>query len=409
MEKVRQRLAAEGACSFHVPKNTTFDWMNARCLLMTGGRLRMIGARTSRAAVRIFADGDVQVIVWDYEHLARMEYCHFLMRIDDDNDVRMLAYGALINFAALVLFSEGHVIHAGQLLRGPKRAFPDLGELEDRRGKEPQDTEAMGLSVYLLYFHEEAHYIWRSPSVTGDKYFELASGRIAELGKRAAQQVAENDFSAVLTSIPPQYADESTAGIYPKNLIEFVTKSGQLPRFIEEVACDIYAIDEITRAFLNSRKPEAVARFYSYFMMHYQFQATIEGVRRVYKNIEHPEQPANFEENVENQIRNDIRGFYLVDKMHTLLNQELPFWIAYQGAVDRIHKRGFRERFLRLLLPVGAQVIAKAHDKVWLADCERRDKLLSNKDRKGIFEALASDFGLTDPKTVVPSYGDGTL
>ena len=409
MDKVRQHLIAEGACSFHVSRNAAFDWMKSRCLLLTGDQLRIIGARTSKAQVRILADGDVRVIVWDYEHLARMEYVHFLLRIDADDEMTTLAYGALINFAALVLFSEGRVIHAGQLLRGLQRAFPNLAELEARRRKESRDNEAMGVSAYLLYFHEEAHYIWRTSSVSRDKYFKSASECIAELEKRASQQVAENDFSAILTSLPSQRAGESTAEIYPRNLIAFVTENGQLPRFIEEVACDIYAVDQITKAFLNSREPQTVAMLYSHFMMHYQIQATLEGLRRVYQNVERPEQSASVEENVENQVRNDIRGFYFVDRIRALLNPELSFWIAYRGAVERIYKRGFREKFLRLLHPVSAQVIGKAHDKVWLADCEHRDNLLSNKERRGIFEGLSRDFGLRDQKTVASPYGDGTF
>ena len=123
-EAAQRLLKAEGACRFDVPHNTQFDWMQAHCLKWTGGRLRMMAARTVTAQVRIMPVADGRLIVWDYEHLAQVEYLHFLLQFDRDDDLNSLAHFALYNFAALVLLARGndYVVHSGQLVRGAQRA-----------------------------------------------------------------------------------------------------------------------------------------------------------------------------------------------------------------------------------------------------------------------------------------------
>jgi hypothetical protein len=177
-------------------------------------------------------------------------------------------------------------------------------------------------------------------------------------------------------------------------LIAFLAEHEKSPVFIEEVACDLFAIEQLLKSFLTQTAALAAARLYSAVMMHYQIQATLEGVRGIYEKIETPEIALDITQNTGNQVRNDIRGFYFIDKMSEILNPEPLFWQTYDAEVTRLYKEGLSKKYWRsVVMSASVDVIANAHNKAWLADCEQRDKKLSDEERKNIRKALESDFG----------------
>jgi hypothetical protein len=399
IETAQRRLKAKGACRFDVQHNTQFDWMQSHCLMWTGGQLRMMGARTVAAQVRILPVGDARLIIWDYEHLAQVEYLQFLLQFDNDDDLSTLAHFALYNFAALVLLARGndYVVHSGQLVRGAQRAVPSKAEIEARhRRQKPYDNEPITVAAYLLFFHEEAHYIFRDPSAARDRYFQRASGRVEELRKKAERSLAEEDFRSVRGPRGrPVFSGDEAEGFYPRNLVEFLAKHQNSPLFVEEVACDVFAIEQLLKSYRTESTPVAIARLYSAVMMLYQIQATREGLRRIYERIGSAEDTGDADRNTENQIRNDVRGFYFTEIISEIVNPEPSFWPVYEGEVTRLYKVGLRERYWRLVVKSAAvAVIAKAHDKAWLAECEQRTTNLNLKQLDAIREALGADFGL---------------
>ena len=397
IEAAQRRLKAEGACRFDVQHNNQFDWMQSHCLMLTGGRLRMMGARTVRAQVRIMPVGEARLIIWDYEHLAQLEYLHFLLQFDSDDDLNSLGHFALYNFAALVLLAQGndYVVHSGQLVRGAQAAVPGKAEIEaSHRRQKPYDNEPITVAGYLLFFHEEAHYTFRCPSVARDRYFQRASDRIKGLREKAERSLAEEDFRSVRGPRGhPLFQGHEAEGAYPRKLVEFLTKQQNSPGFVEEVACDVFAIEQLIKSYRIDNAPAAIARLYSAVMMLYQIQATLEGLRRIYEMIGRPEETVDADQNTENQIRNDIRGFYFTDKVSELLNPEPSFWPIYETEVTRLYKEGLSKRYWRFVVPAGVAVIAKSHDKAWLAECEQRTGKLTIKQREAIREALGADFG----------------
>lgn len=389
-------LKAEGSCRFDVPQNAQFEWMKAHCLQWTGGGLRMMGARTVRARIRIMPVGEDRLIVWDYDDLAQHEYLHFLLQFDSDDELNILAHVALYNFAARILFADGHFIHSGQLVRGAHGALPDKAAIETRqRQRKPYDSQPIAVAGYLLFFHEEAHYIFRTPSISREKYFRLAADRIEELRNKAERSLAERDFRSIRgpRGASPLSSKEAD-GVYPRNLIAFLAKNGKSPAFVEEVACDVFAIEQLLKSQRAQNAAVPAARLYAAVMMHYQIQATLEGVRKIYERIDQPVEDVSVEQNPENQIRNDIRGFYFTDKISEILNPEASFWSAYDAEVTRLYKEGLSKRYWHsVVLSAAPDLIAKAHDKAWLADCEQREKKLSYEQREDIRKALEADFG----------------
>ena len=398
LERAKRLLAAEGPCRFDVPQNVHFEWMRARCLQWTGGRLKMIPVRTVRARIRILPVEEEQLIVWDYEDLAQHEYLTFLLQFDSDDELNILIRAGLYNFAARILFADGHLIHSGQLARGVQKDLPDKERTRIetcQRQRKPYDSRPFILGTYLLFFHEEAHYIFRKTSLERDRFFRLAEKRIEELREKAEETLGARDFSAIRGPRGGGPFSKSEAdGVYPRNLIAFLAKNGASPSFIEEVACDISAIEQLVKVHKPENAPVAAARLYAAVMMHYQIQATLEGIRKVYESIGGPQDDLDAEQNTENQIRNDIRGFYLTEKLAQILNPEPSFWQAYDAEVTSSYKEGLSKRYWRLVVMSAAvEVIAKARDKTWLGDCAAREKALSYEQREGIRKALETDFG----------------
>ena len=333
--EARRILKRLGTCSFDVPHNAQFDWMQSYCFRWTGGRLRMIAARTIKGEVRIVPVGEGRLIVWDYEHLGQTEYLQFVLQVDNDDDLSTLAYFALYNFAARVLLAGGHIIHSRQLVRGARRAFPNIGEIEDRyRRQKVYNNEPITIAGYLLFFHEMAHYLFSKPSANRDRDFQRASDRIANLRKRAELSLKEDDFRSIRGPLSRSEAD----GVYPQNLINFLDSPDMPPNFVEEVACDLFAIEQLLKVSRIDSSPDAVARLYSAVMMHYQIQATMEGLRQRYEKIESPEDNINFGPNTGNQIRNDIRGFYFNDNIYEIMNPEPSFWPAYYNVPRKLDR-----------------------------------------------------------------------
>ncbi len=286
IESARHRLAMKGLCRFDVPRSAQFDWMQAQCVRWTGGRLKMLAARTAVAQVRILPVGDERVIVWDHEHLGQLEYLWFLLQFDNDSDLELLAQYALHRFAALVLLAEGtdYVVHAGQLIRGVQKAVPNKAEIErHQRGRHIYDAEPITVAGYLLFFHEEAHYVFRSPSASRDRYFRMASDRIEALLQKAERGIKEGDLRSVHGPRSPLLSESEAAGVYPRNIIAFMGQRQHEASFVEEVACDLFAVEQLLKSYRTDSRPETIGRLYTNVMMHYQLQATLEGLRRVYK------------------------------------------------------------------------------------------------------------------------------
>jgi hypothetical protein len=395
-DRAKRLLRAEGPCRFDVPQNAQFEWMKAQCLMWTGGQLKIMGARTVTARVRIMPVGESRLIVWDYEDLAQHENLHFLLQFDNDDELNILAHVALYNFAALILFAHGHFVHSGQLVRGARSALPNKAAIETRqKQRKPYDSQPITVGGYLLFFHEQTHYTFRNPSLSRDRYFQVAAERIENLRRMAERSLSERDFRSIRGPRGgPLVSSKEADDVYPRNLIEFLGKNETSPAFVEEVACDLFAIEQLLKSHRTDKTPAAVARLYAAVMMHYQIQATLESLRKIYERIEEPGGTTDIGQNTENQIRNDIRGFYLNDKISEILNPEPLFWPAYDAEVTRLYREGLSKRYWQsVVMSAGVDVIAKAHDKAWLADCEQRDKKLSDEEREGIGKALEADFG----------------